>query len=52
MLEPMLEALDDLPAGVIGFQGVGELHADDHTNVLLPARRAATEPFAWMTPGD
>jgi len=33
----MLEQLTDLPAGVLGFTAVGELHADDYRDVLLPA---------------
>jgi hypothetical protein len=33
----MLEALDDLPDHVIGFSNHGELHAEDYTDVLLPA---------------
>ena len=39
----MLQPLTDLPPGVIGFEGIGELHAEDYTKVLLPALRAATE---------
>jgi hypothetical protein len=38
----MLRPLEDLPDGVIGFEGVGEIHADDYTDVLLPALRTAT----------
>ncbi|BFU47552.1 STAS/SEC14 domain-containing protein [Krasilnikovia sp. MM14-A1004] len=33
----MLETLDDLPDGVIGFRAVGELHATDYRDVLAPA---------------
>ncbi|GAB1644548.1 STAS/SEC14 domain-containing protein [Krasilnikovia sp. MM14-A1259] len=33
----MLEALEDLPDGVIGFRAVGELHASDYRDVLAPA---------------
>ena len=33
----MLEQLTGLPDGVIGFTAVGELHADDYKDVLLPA---------------
>ncbi|RZU51449.1 SpoIIAA-like protein [Krasilnikovia cinnamomea] len=33
----MLEPLDDLPAGVIGFRAVGELHTSDYRDVLGPA---------------
>ena len=33
----MLQPLPDLPAGVIGFEVDGELHADDYKQTLLPA---------------
>jgi len=33
----MITPLTDLPDGVIGFEADGEIHADDYTNVLLPA---------------
>jgi hypothetical protein len=33
----MIELLTDLPDGVIGFRGHGEIHAADYTDVLLPA---------------
>lgn len=33
----MINVLDGLPAGVIGFEAAGELHADDYREVLLPA---------------
>jgi hypothetical protein len=33
----MLESINDLPDGVIGFRAVGELHSDDYRDVLLPA---------------
>jgi hypothetical protein len=33
----MLERIADLPEGVIGFVGRGEIHADDYRNVLMPA---------------
>ncbi|MFN8038832.1 MAG: STAS/SEC14 domain-containing protein [Acidimicrobiales bacterium] len=39
----MLEPLKDLPAGVIGFEAVGEVHADDYENVLIPALEAAAD---------
>jgi hypothetical protein len=39
----MIEELDDLPEGVIGFTAHGELHSDDYKNVLLPAIEAAIE---------
>ncbi len=37
----MIEPLADLPDGVIGFEAVGEVHADDYTGVLIPAVDAA-----------
>jgi hypothetical protein len=39
----MIEALTGLPPGVIGFEAVGEVHADDYRDVLLPAIDAAAE---------
>lgn len=39
----MLRPLTDLPAGVIGFEAVGEVHADDYRDVLRPAIAAAAE---------
>ena len=33
----MIEPLEDLPEGVIGFETRGKLHADDYRDVLLPA---------------
>jgi hypothetical protein len=37
----MLEQLNDLPAGVIGFEAVGTIHSDDYDRVLRPAVEAA-----------
>ena len=39
----MLEPLPDLPDGVLGFEAVGEVRADDYEQVLRPAIEAATE---------
>lgn len=33
----MLEALREVPEGVIGFEATGKLHASDYTDVLQPA---------------
>ncbi len=33
----MLEPIEDLPDGVIGFEAVGEVHAADYADVLIPA---------------
>lgn len=37
----MIEILEGMPDGVIGFEAVGEVHAADYTNVLIPAVDAA-----------
>ena len=37
----MLRPLLDLPAGVIGFDAIGEVHSDDYRDVLRPAIEAA-----------
>jgi hypothetical protein len=37
----MLQPLENLPAGVIGFEAVGELQASDYQDILLPAVRAS-----------
>ena len=39
----MIERLDDMPAGVIGFGASGKLEADDYRNVILPALVQAAE---------
>ena len=39
----MIEPLTDLPEGVIGFETVGEVHADDYKQRLIPALEAAAE---------
>lgn len=33
----MIKELDGLPAGVIGFEASGKLHAEDYRDVVLPA---------------
>jgi hypothetical protein len=35
----MLEAIADLPEGVIGFEATGKIDADDYTEALMPAVR-------------
>lgn len=40
----MLEPIADLPDGVIGFEAVGEIHADDYRNTLIPALEASDGP--------
>jgi hypothetical protein len=37
----MLKVLEGLPAGVIGFELSGTIHAEDYRDVLLPALEAA-----------
>lgn len=37
----MITPLDDLPAGVIGFDASGQLAAEDYRDVLLPAIQQA-----------
>jgi hypothetical protein len=39
----MLKEMTDLPAGVIGFEVDGELHAEDYRDVLLPALERAAK---------
>jgi SpoIIAA-like len=40
----MMTELTDLPAGVIGFESTGKLHAEDYRDVLLPTvERAAAD---------
>jgi hypothetical protein len=40
----MLEPIKNLPDGVIGFEAVGEIHADDYRDVLIPALEASDGP--------
>ena len=37
----MIEQLDDLPAGVVGFRASGKLSAADYRDVVLPALEGA-----------
>ncbi|GAA1114260.1 hypothetical protein GCM10009663_63640 [Kitasatospora arboriphila] len=39
----MIKRLEDLPAGVIGFETGGTLSAEDYRDVLLPALTGAAE---------
>jgi hypothetical protein len=39
----VIERIPDLPAGVIGFEGVGKVGADDYRDVLIPAVESALE---------
>jgi hypothetical protein len=38
----MIKELDGLPAGVIGFEAGGTLHAEDYRDVILPALERAS----------
>jgi hypothetical protein len=37
----MIKELNDMPAGVIGFEASGKLHAEDYRDVVLPALERA-----------
>jgi len=37
----VITELTDLPAGVIGFEAAGKLHAEEYRDVLLPAIKHA-----------
>jgi SpoIIAA-like len=37
----MIKQLDDLPAGVVGFEASGKLSATDYRDVVLPALESA-----------
>jgi hypothetical protein len=39
----VIETLDAMPAGTLGFRAAGELTADDYRDVLVPALKAAVE---------
>jgi hypothetical protein len=39
----MLEPLDGMPPGVLGFRATGHVTGDEYGTVLLPAMRAAAE---------
>jgi SpoIIAA-like len=58
----VINKLDDLPSGVIGFEVVGKLQAEDYRDVVLPALEQAARAgevrfvilmpeFHGMTPG-
>jgi hypothetical protein len=38
----MIRVLDAMPAGVVGFEAVGTLRAEDYTQVLAPALEAVS----------
>jgi SpoIIAA-like len=39
----MIERLDDMPAGTLGFRAKGEIEREDYEDVLVPALRKALE---------
>jgi hypothetical protein len=39
----MIERIEGMPAGTIGFRVAGEVHKDDYTNVLAPVLHEAIE---------
>jgi SpoIIAA-like len=39
----MIERLDDMPAGTLGFRAVGEIEREDYEKVLVPALHKALE---------
>jgi hypothetical protein len=39
----VIETLDDMPAGTIGFRATGRVTRDEYREVLLPQLRAAAE---------
>jgi hypothetical protein len=39
----MIERLDDMPPGTVGFRAAGEIEADDYEDVLVPELRRALE---------
>jgi len=40
----VIEALPDMPDGVLGFEAVGEVHAEDYVTTLVPAIEAHSGP--------
>ena len=39
----MIELLDDVPAGVIGFKATGTISESDYNDVLIPSLKAALD---------
>ena len=61
----MIERIEEMPAGTIGFRASGKLRRDDYVGALEPAMREAVElvtdvdwirhamhMFGWMSPGE
>jgi hypothetical protein len=36
---PMLQPIEDLPQGVLGFEATGKIRASDFRDVMMPAGR-------------
>ena len=41
----MIRVLDDMPAGVLGFEAVDDVEEEDYANVLVPAIEQAIAEF-------
>ena len=39
----MIERLEDMPAGTLGFRATGEIEREDYEDVLVPALRGAVQ---------
>jgi hypothetical protein len=39
----MLQTIENLPDGVLGFEAIGEIHSSDYRDVLMPAVQAVWE---------
>jgi hypothetical protein len=39
----VIEQLEDMPAGTVGFRAAGEIEREDYTDVLVPGLRRALE---------
>ena len=39
----MIRPISDMPAGVLGFEAVGDIETDDYANVMVPAVEEAIE---------
>ena len=39
----MVELIDDMPTGTLGFRVAGKIHKDDYTEVLIPELHKAVE---------
>jgi hypothetical protein len=48
----VIEPLDGMPPGTIGFRATGAVTREEYRERLLPAMRAAAEAFGWLTPGE